>query len=564
MSRKKILFCNEASFLSTGYGTYGNEILKRLHKTGKYELAEFASYGHPLDPRARKNPWVYYGNGPDDDKAPDFNARPSNHFGEWRFNDVLLHFKPDIVVSIRDFWMDEFILRSPFKSYFHFAHMPTVDGFPQDEQWIDMYMNCDAIFSYTDWGLDVLKKQAGDKINTIASHPPGADIDVYKPIVNKLQHKMNLISKDMFIVGTVMRNQKRKLYPDLFEAFKGFLKHCRDNGNDALANKSYLYVHTSYPDVGWDIPRLLKEYGIGHKVLFTYLCRACGTAFPLLWQDARTVCPACRKPEAGLPNTQHGIPNTVLSNIVNLFDVYVQYAICEGFGMPMVEAAACGVPVMAVDYSAMSDVVRKVKGMPIKVQRLFRETETHRHFALPDNQDFIAQLYKFANLPEAVRRKKGYDARKGVETHYTWDRTAKLWEKHFDAVGVKDLGKTWNGPASIYNPNPNFPTNVANETFIKHAIINITGETELIESFMAARMLKDLNYGATTRGIGGIYFNDLSALGVRPEWIPYTRQHVIDELMNYRNNKNNWEALRTGLAAYQVPQWIKQSKLSQE
>lgn len=563
MTRKKrVLFVNEASFLSTGYGTYGHETLKRLAKTGKYELAEFASYGHPSDPRARKNPWLYYGNGPDDEKSPEYNSKPSNNFGEWRFNDVLLHYKPDIVWDIRDWWMNEFQDRSPFRRYFHWAIMPTVDGYPQDEQWIATYMNADGVFSYSDWGLDVLNKQSGQKIKTIACHPPGADTNVFKPIINKAQHKLNVISKDIFVVGTVMRNQKRKLYPDLFEAFKGFLQYCRDHGNDALANKAYLYVHTSYPDLGWDIPRLLKEYGIGHKVLFTYLCRACGTTFPSLWQDARTVCPACKKPEAGLPNTQHGLTNEVLANIMNIFDVYVQYAICEGFGMPQVEAASCGVPVMAVDYSAMSDIVRKVKGMPIKVQRMFREPETHRHFALPDNQDFIQQLYKFANLPEAIRRKKGYDARKGVENNYTWDKTSKMWEEYFDSVPLIDQSETWGSAPKIFVPNMNFPNNVANEYFIKHAIINITGEPELIESYMAARMLKDLNYGATVRGLGGVYINDLSSLGVRPEWIPYTRQHVIDELLNYRNTKNHWEQIRTGMVPYTTPEWIKQSKLT--
>jgi glycosyltransferase involved in cell wall biosynthesis len=547
MSRKKrILHIGEASFLSTGYAVYANEVLKRLHKTGKYTIAEFASYGHPTDARARKNPWIYYGNGPDDENSPEFNAKPTNHFGEWRLNDVLLHFKPDIVWDIRDFWMQEFQERSPYRPFFHWAIMPTVDGFPQDEQWIATYLNADAVFSYSDWGLDVLDKQSGKQIKTMGCHPPGADIDVFKPIINKVQHKMNLISRDIFIVGTVMRNQKRKLYPDLFEAFKDFLKYAKEHGNPVLANKAYLYVHTSYPDVGWDLPRLIKEYGIGRKVLFTYLCRACQTAFPSLWQDARTVCPACGKPEAGLPNTQHGIPNHVLANIMNLFDVYVQYSICEGFGMPQVEAASCGIPVMAVDYSAMSDIVRKVKGMPIRVERMFRETETHRYFALPDNKDFVQQLYKFANLPESIRRKKGYDARKGVETYYTWDKTAKLWEKHFDSVAIQDESKTWHSPARIYNPNMNFPTNVSNEHFLKHAIINIT------------------NYGATVEGLGGVHFNDLSFLGVRPKWLPYTKEHVVNELIAYRNNKNQWEAVRTGMIPYQIPQWLQQSKLSHD
>ena len=43
-----------------------------------------------------------------------------------------------------------------------------------------------------------------------------------------------------------------------------------------------------------------------------------------------------------------------------MFDVYVQTAGAEGFGMPILDAMACGTPVVAPDYSAMSEQVRDV------------------------------------------------------------------------------------------------------------------------------------------------------------------------------------------------------------
>ena len=60
--KKRILFCNEASFLCSGYGKYGKEVLTRLHNTGKYDIAEFATYGTIQDPRASSIPWDYYAN----------------------------------------------------------------------------------------------------------------------------------------------------------------------------------------------------------------------------------------------------------------------------------------------------------------------------------------------------------------------------------------------------------------------------------------------------------------------------------------------------------------------
>ena len=88
----------------------------------------------------------------------------------------------------------------------------------------------------------------------------------YAPVADKNAHKLAMgIDPEYKVIGTVMRNQRRKLYPDLFEAFKIFL--------DKSENKKYyLYCHTSYPDLGWDIPELLHQYELASNVLFTYIC----------------------------------------------------------------------------------------------------------------------------------------------------------------------------------------------------------------------------------------------------------------------------------------------------
>ena len=55
------------------------------------------------------------------------------------------------------------------------------------------------------------------------------------------------INPEWKVIGTVMRNQRRKLFPELFEAFGKYLKKTQDKN-------TYLYCHTSYPDNGWDLP----------------------------------------------------------------------------------------------------------------------------------------------------------------------------------------------------------------------------------------------------------------------------------------------------------------------
>ena len=265
--KTKILLCNEASFLNTGYATYGRELMKRLYASNKYDIAEFSTYAGATDPRFKSIPWKTYSNLPDENSQEEkdiYQANVSYQFGEFKFEHVLLDFQPDIVVDIRDWWMLEFAERSPFRRLFHWVIMPTVDAAPQNEQWLATYSSADAVFNYSDWGYELLKKQGGGQINCVGSAPPSSDA-AYIPVPNKDVHKSRMgLNPKCKIVGTIMRNQRRKLYPDLFESFRKFL----DKTNDP---DTYLYCHTCYPDIGWDIPRLLKQYGIASRVILTWL-----------------------------------------------------------------------------------------------------------------------------------------------------------------------------------------------------------------------------------------------------------------------------------------------------
>ena len=560
MSRKKrILWIGEASFLSTGYSVYCKEVLSRLYATDKFEIAEMASYCHYTDQRIKKIPWKIYTNLPDPnnkDQVRSYESKPTNQFGEWRLEEVLLDFKPDCVFSIRDMWMDCHIAQSPLKPYFNWSWMSPCDSYPQAHEWIDMMINdIDHTFTYSDWAQGILKKEGGGLINLCGTAPAGANKEHFFPIPNKVElRKHYQLKPDVLIVGTVMRNQKRKLFPDLFQAFKQYLDKCKANNNKALWEKSFLLAHTSHPDIGWDIPRIAQEHGIVDKLLFTYACREnkCGYVFISFFQDSKTVCPKCGKPSAGLPHVQTNIEPKVLGQIYNCMDIYVQYSIAEGQGLPQVEAAACGVPVMAVDYSAMETVVRKLKGYPIKVQRLFREAETHAYRAYPDNTDFVDKLYNFFSLPESMRKKKGFDAHLMANKYFNWDDTAKIWENHFEKIEYAD----WNLPPRLHQPPQSYPTIQNNEHFVTWCIENILGDASKLYTYFALKLIRNLNYGVEPKGFGGIYFNDQSLLGIKQEWGPFDRKKLIKMLLDIVENRNHWEQRRCGMIKEPTPPFI--------
>jgi glycosyltransferase involved in cell wall biosynthesis len=414
---------------------------------------------------------------------------------------------PDIVCDIRDFWMLDFAERSPFRKYFKWCVMPTVDARPQARQWVATYEGADACLTYSDWAGGILEDQSGGKINYLGSAPPSAH-PAYQPVSDKKAHKEGYgLDPDCKIIGTVMRNQRRKLYPDLFEAFKSFLDQSEDKNY-------YLYCHTSYPDLGWDIPELLQQNEIASKVLFTYVCPETKNVFPSLFRGAVQESPFTKQYNAQLCSVKNGASYDQLASVINLFDLYVQYANCEGFGLPQVEAAACGIPVMSTDYSAMESVVRKLSGTPLKPKALYKELETGCYRAVPDNDLAAKEFKRFFSLSEEEQAKQGAKTRECFMKHYQWNLSGKKWEDYFDSVEVLPTEITWGSPASS-SPSatkPNFEEVTQNISDLsKWLIVEVLHRPDLVNSFFEARLIRDLTYRNATGSTGGMYFNENSA-----------------------------------------------------
>lgn len=321
--------CSEASFINSGFGKYAYEFLSRLHKTGKYEIAEFASYGFVNDPRDKNIDWRYYANAvrENDPRYKEYMSRTDNQFGRWRFEKVLLDFKCDLVIDVRDYWMTHYQPVSPLRSYFHHILMPTVDSAPQQEEWIDTFLSADAVFTYSDWGAEVLKEQSNGAIKYIDTTTPGVNLDIFYMKDRKQLREKFKIDPDSFIFGSVMRNQKRKLIPELFSTLKQLLSNLSQQNN---SQKVYLYMHTTYPDMGWDIPELLNQYKVANNVLFSYLCKQCGHVECSTFSGPQKICSKCLNKSSAFPSVSQGVSEEQLSDIYNLFDLYVQYAICLG------------------------------------------------------------------------------------------------------------------------------------------------------------------------------------------------------------------------------------------
>ena len=229
---------------------------------------------------------------------------------------------------------------------------------------------------------------------------------------------------------------------------------------------------------------------------------------------------------------------------MNTFDLYIQYANSEGFGLPQVEAAACAVPVMSIDYSAMSSVIRKLEGYPLKVKAVYQELETGCNRAIPDNDYTANKINEFFNLSEEERKTFSNKVKSNFDKHYQWDATAKKWEDYFDSVVIPPPEQTWSSPPRIHKPSVEIPDNISAREYVQWLIINVLGEPERLNTYMEARMIRDLNHGMFIQGTGDTYINEDSYQFVKPQYEPFNKETAYNIALQRCHHRNKWEMER--------------------
>jgi glycosyltransferase involved in cell wall biosynthesis len=115
----------------------------------------------------------------------------------------------------------------------------------------------------------------------------------------------------------------RKAFDQAFLAFKRF--------RDTVTPDAVMYVHTwaNAMQGGFDLQPLLT-----HLDLISHVHFADPTWYLM------------------------GLPDSWMAGAYNAFDVALQATSAEGFGLPILEAQACGTPVITTNYSSMPELTR--------------------------------------------------------------------------------------------------------------------------------------------------------------------------------------------------------------
>lgn len=521
MKRKKVLFVTEAHWNTTGYSVYTKEVLSRLAQVPELELAELACFTNlaQVQEHQKKVPWKIYCNTPDEsnqEAMAHYGSHHGNRFGEFSFHQVLLNFKPDFVMDIRDVWMMSFEEISFFRPFYKLAWMPTVDAFPQNQYWINSFTDLDAVFTYSEFGRDTIISQAPKLAKTFQGVASPCASEVFYKMTEYPEIRKNLqLPEGAVVFGTVMRNQRRKLYPNLMRSFKKCLEMVEDYNqkNSDKIPDIYLYCHTGYPDAGWEIPDLIMENEIGHRTLITYQCLKCKKVETSFFNDSFKFCRNCQNYSSQIVSVFNPMDEKHLNEVYNSFDVYIQLANSEGFGMPQLEAARAGLPIISMYYSAMKSIIDNLEGIGLQPLALYKELETGCHRAIPDEQKLAEIMLELAKN-KSFRNEVAEKCHSNYHKKYNWDITAELWKNYFLKTEVPDQSTTWKSPPRFFQPAKELPDGLENIPATDQAtwlFLNVLNMPQWIGKAFWLKVVKDLNYRMTVSStVPGLYFNDFS------------------------------------------------------
>jgi hypothetical protein len=200
--------------------------------------------------------------------------------------------------------------------------------------------------------------------------------------------------------------------------------------------------------------------------------------------------------------------------------------------MPQVEAAACGIPIASVDYSAMTEIVSKLDGYAIPVNRVFRELETNADRVYPDIDATTDIMYNFfVNTTEEQRKAKNIETRQKCISYYTWDNVYSVWEECFNSIDItKKLSWSSQPMPQPSHKSIKVPKNLSNTNFVEYICHHVLNNRDLLKTANIQSLIRDLSNGIIARDGNMTMIN---------------KNQAINILESYLNNQISCEKMRS-------------------
>jgi glycosyltransferase involved in cell wall biosynthesis len=310
----RILYSSNAFWASSGYGVQGRSLLPRLAALpqvgGVDNIAMFAWYGLQGGMHEVNGIRVY--------------PAGVDPYG----NDIIeahtKNFRADVMISLIDVW----VMKETARKVAPAKWLPwlPIDHDPVPQLVLDALPGAHLPLVYSKWGVDLLRQAGVESLYM----PCGLEPSVYYVDCNvvKVAEVKRALMRGLDGGHLTVMVAANKGYPDR-KWFQGQLRAWSKFAADKPDARLYIHSEPTTMYGGIDFGALITSIGIQDKVLF---------------------------PERYVNFI--GLPAEQLALVYNAADVLLSASMSEGFGIPIIEAQACGTPVVVTDFSAMPELVR--------------------------------------------------------------------------------------------------------------------------------------------------------------------------------------------------------------
>ena len=384
--RLRIVWYSNAPWAATGYGQQTAQVIQRLAKEG-HQIAVHAMYGL-AGSVSTWNGFKMYPQG----LATYSDDVVVAHTMEWANQDLAT---PTLLMTLFDVWVlksDSLKELKNIASWVPIDHQPAP---PEVLQWCAR-PNVKPI-AMSKFGSRMLNLAGIDHL-----YVPHAIEPVFQPTEHvaladggKMTGRQFMgWEEDRFVISMVATNKgsqpSRKAWAENILAFSIFAK---DHPDAVL----YLYTEPMGAMSGINLVQLLDACGVSedkYKVVDQYAYR-------------------------------HGMPQSLMAAMYSASDVLLACSMGEGFGIPVIEAQACGCRVIVSNFTAQPELVGDgwtVEGQP------WWDAAQQSWFFTPSVPEIVNALKLAYDAPrsrsqQAVAHARGYGADTVFETH--WKPTMK-------------------------------------------------------------------------------------------------------------------------------------------